>query len=311
MENKSHAIVAGIFTLVLLTAVILVGIWLNRDRVKWVPYQIATKLSVPGLNPQAAVRYRGLDVGRVDQISFDPDVPGQILVRINIRPDTPVTQSTFATLGYQGVTGIAYVQLDDDGSRPIKLHSSKEQIARIEMRPSLLDQLQTRGLAILQQAEEITKRVNTMLAPANQQAVMQMFDKLGKVATEMQAIPRQLQPTLEKLPAMTAQAQQTLNSLNTLSQNASTLTVSLNNMATGLQAPTGLITQLGTAAEHVGTVASKLEYETLPLAHDVRSSLRTLNRTLDNLSERPQSVLWGMPRAVPGPGETGFAERGK
>ena len=47
MENKSHAVTAGIFTLVLLTAAILISIWLNRDRVQWVPYQIATKLSIP------------------------------------------------------------------------------------------------------------------------------------------------------------------------------------------------------------------------------------------------------------------------
>ena len=45
----------------------LIGLWLNRDRVERVPYEIATKLSIPGLNPQAAVRYRGLDVGKVDE----------------------------------------------------------------------------------------------------------------------------------------------------------------------------------------------------------------------------------------------------
>src|SRR6476660_360616 len=121
MENKSHALLAGIFTIALLTAAILIALWFNRDRVEWVPYEIATKLSIPGLNPQAAVRYRGLDVGKVDDILFDPNAVGQILVRISVRPDTPITQSTFATLGYQGVTGIAYVQLDDDGSRPVKL----------------------------------------------------------------------------------------------------------------------------------------------------------------------------------------------
>ncbi|MGE5652000.1 MlaD family protein [Noviherbaspirillum sp. UKPF54] len=306
MENKSHAVVAGLFTLALLAAAVLIGLWLNRDRVQWVPYQIATKQSIPGLNPQANVRYRGLDVGKVEDISFDPQVPGQILVRIKVRPDTPVTHSTFASLGYQGVTGIAYVQLDDDGSNPTKLPSSEENIARIDMRPSLFDQLQTRGLAILQQAQEVTRRLNDMLAPANQQAILSAFEKAGKAASAMEAVPRQLQPTLEKLPALTAQAQQTLSSVNTLAQNTSALTVSLDKMSRNLQAPGGALAQLGNAAEQMGSMASKLEYETLPLAGDMRSSLRALNRTLDNLNERPQSVLFGMPRAAPGPGEPGF-----
>ena len=44
MENKSHAMIAGLFTIAMLAAVILGAIWLNRDREVRVPYQIATRL---------------------------------------------------------------------------------------------------------------------------------------------------------------------------------------------------------------------------------------------------------------------------
>jgi phospholipid/cholesterol/gamma-HCH transport system substrate-binding protein len=308
MENKSHAVIAGLFTLALLAAAIFIGLWLNRDRTEWVPYQIATKLSIPGLNPQAAVRYRGLDVGKVDAINFDPNAVGQILVHISVRPDTPVTQSTFATLGYQGVTGIAYVQLDDDGSQPRKLPSSEQHVARIEMRPSLFDQLQNRGLAILQQTQDIARRVNDLLAPANQKKILDAFDNVSKAANELAAIPHQLQPTLARIPALTTQAQQTLGSINALSKDASALTNNLNSMTGKLQAPNGPIEQIGNAASQVGALANKFNHETLPLVNDTRTTIRTLNRTLENLNERPQSVLFGSPTAVPGPGEAGFAE---
>lgn len=311
MENKSHALIAGLFTIVLLTAAILIGIWFNRDREERVPYQIATKLSVPGLTPQAAVRFRGLDVGKVESITFDPEVIGQILVHISVRPDTPMTQSTFATLGYQGVTGIAYVQLDDDGTKPVKLPSSEQQIARIEMRPSLFDQLQTRGLAILEQTEEVAKRINTMLDPDNQKAIIAAFNNVSKAATEVETIPRQLQPTLERLPALTSQAQQALNALTTLSKDASTLTSNLNGLTTTLQAPGGPLETFANSAEQIGSVANKLQHDTLPLANDARSSLRAINRTLDNVSERPQSILFGAPAITPGPGEPGFVAPSK
>ena len=307
MENKAHALIAGLFTIVLLAAAVSIGIWLNRDRVEYVPYQIATKLSVPGLNPQAAVRYRGLDVGKVDDITFDPQVVGQILVHISVKPDTPITQSTFATLGYQGVTGIAYVQLDDDGSKPVKLQSSPRQVARIEMRPSLFDQLQTRGLAILQQTEEVAKRVNDMLSPANQQAILAAFDNVSRAATQVETIPRQLEPTLAKLPGVTAQAQKSLASLDALSRDASALASSLNSIATKMNAPGGTIATITDTAARLSSMAERIEYDTLPLASDARSSIRALNRTLDNLSERPQSVLFGSPDIAPGPGEPGFA----
>lgn len=307
MENKAHALIAGLFTIALVAATVFIGIWLNRDRVDWVPYQIATKLSVPGLNPQAAVRYRGLDVGKVESITFDPLITGQILVNIKVRPETPITQSTFATLGYQGVTGIAYVQLDDDGTSANRVSSSEEKLARIEMRPSLFDQLQTRGLEILKQTEQVASRVNDMLSPENEKIIMATFEGVSKAAAELAAVPRQLQPTLERLPALTRDAQQTLQSLNKLSKEASDLTNSLTGLSTKLQAPNGPIATISDAAERVGSAADKLEHDTLPLANDARSSIRALNRTLDNLSERPQSVLFGAPEIAPGPGEPGFA----
>lgn len=307
MENKSHALLAGVFTLTLLVIAVLLGLWFNRDRVQWVPYEIATKLSVPGLNPQAAVRYRGLDVGRVDRIIFDPAVPGQILIRISIKPDTPVTQSTYATLGYQGVTGIAYVQLDDDGSKPVRVISSKNQVARIDLRPSIFDNLQTRGMAILEQTEALTKRFNTLLDPENQKAMLAAFDNVSRAATAIEAIPGQLEPTLKKLPALSAEAQKTLASVSTLSKDASSLTSNLNLMTTRLQAPGGPLQTLTTSAERLGSVANQFEIDVVPLAHDTQSTLRNLNRTIDGFNQRPQGILFGATKPKPGPGEVGFA----
>jgi phospholipid/cholesterol/gamma-HCH transport system substrate-binding protein len=306
MENKAHALMAGIFTIVLLIAAVLISLWFNRDRVERVPYQIATKLSVPGLNPQAAVRYRGLDIGRVDAISFDPKVPGQILIHISVRPDAPITKGTFAVLGYQGVTGIAYVQLDDDGADPQAVASSKNAIARIDMRPSLLDQLETRGLAILVQTEELTKRFNNLLQPANQKAMLDAFDNVGKAAIEVETIPRQLGPTLAKLPALTADARAALASVTRLADSTTRLTGNLDSFASKLQAPDGPVARFSNTFEEMSALANRVEFETLPLARDARSSLRAVNRTLDNFNERPQSILFGAPGTAPGPGESGF-----
>jgi phospholipid/cholesterol/gamma-HCH transport system substrate-binding protein len=292
--------IAGLFTIAMLAAVIFGAIWFNRDREVRVPYQLATRLSVPGLNPQAAVRYRGLDVGRVTRIGFDPQAPGQILVDFSVRPDTPVTRSTFATLGYQGVTGLAFVQLDDDGSNPAPVESSSDRVARIELRPSLLDSLQTRGLAILVQTEALTKRLSDLLSAENEKAILSTFGKVGSAAAAIEALPRQLEPTLEAMPALVGEAQRSLAALNRLSRSADAL-------ATSLQAPGSPVARVGAAADSVSVLASRFEREVLPLSADIRGSLRVLNRTLNSLNERPQSILFGGAGVRPGPGEAGFA----
>lgn len=300
MENRAHAVIAGLFTIAMVLAAVLAAIWFNRDREVRVPYQIATRLSVPGLNPQAAVRYRGLDVGRVDRIGFDPQVPGQILVDISVKPDTPVTRSTFGTLGYQGVTGLAYVQLDDEGGDPARVSSSKEQLARIELRPSLLDSLQSKGLTILVQTEELTKRLSVLLNDKNQQTILTAFADVSRAAGAIETLPAQLEPTLAAMPALAGEAQRSLAALTRLARNADTL-------ATGLQGPGSAVARVGAAADDVSVVADRFINEVLPLTSDVRASLRVLNRTLNGLTERPQSILFGGPGVQPGPGEAGFA----
>ena len=109
MENKAHAMAAGIFVVVL--SILLVGLasWLTRDTGKRDLYEITTRETVTGLQAQAPVRLRGVDVGKVAVIGFDPKVQGNVLMRLEIDHEAPVTQATFATLGFQGVTGLAFL----------------------------------------------------------------------------------------------------------------------------------------------------------------------------------------------------------
>lgn len=314
MENRSHALVTGLFTIALLGAAVLLGIWFNRDNVKRVPYLLATTLSVPGLNPQAEVRYRGLEVGRVDTIDFDPRVAGQILVHISVDEHTPVTKTTFATLGYQGVTGIAYVQLDDDSVGAARLATNAGQPARIMLRPGLLDQLEKRGVAILDQVEQVSAKINALASPANQKIMLSAFQDLSHTAQQFDAIPKQLGPTLAELPKLTAQAQHSLDAITNLSGDVSALARNWNLLGTRLQAPGGAIDKVSNTMDQldlsVQAIASGIELEALPhvieLSNEASSSMRALKSTMHTLNEHPQSLLFGAPAVAPGPGETNF-----
>ncbi|MYN10981.1 MlaD family protein [Pseudoduganella aquatica] len=307
MENRSHALMTGFFTISLLIAAVLFGIWFNRDRVEREPYLIATSLSVPGLNPQAAVRYRGLEVGKVDDIGFDAKVAGQILVHLSVDPDTPITKTTFATLGYQGVTGIAYIQLDDESVGSERLRTSAGNPTRIPLHPGLFDQLEKRGKAILSKAEKVTDSLDTLLSPANQKTMLGAFADVSETAREFRSVPAQLGPTLDKLPKLVEQAQGSLAAVNRLADDATKLSASL-------QGPNGAISRLNSTVDRVGlsleTVAGGVELETLPninaLTDETRSSMRAVRRTMNTLNDKPQSILFGTPDATPGPGEAGF-----
>ena len=172
MENKSHALAAGTFVLLLLALLITLAVWLTRDSRQLRVFELASHDAVTGLQPQASVRFKGVPVGKVTAIDLDPQSGAQVLVRIAISDQTPITKSTFATLGFQGVTGLAFVQLDDSGESSEALQSSERKPHRIPMRPGLLSKLSDQGEQILSQLEETTRRVNLLLASANQQNLM-------------------------------------------------------------------------------------------------------------------------------------------
>jgi phospholipid/cholesterol/gamma-HCH transport system substrate-binding protein len=315
MENRSHALMTGVFTIALLVAAVLVGIWLNRDSSETVPFEIVTTQSIPGLNPQATVRYRGLEVGRVDDIIFDPRVTGQILIKLSVDTSTPVTTTTFASLGYQGVTGIAFLQLDDDRTGSPLLKSAPGRIARLPLRPGLLDQIEKRGLAILERTERITESLDRLMSPENQQTIVGAFDNISKAAAAYGEIPKRLGPTIDKLPALANKLDQTASAVNTLATSANGMVHNYDALATTLQAPDGPVNRLNAAIGSLQGVTSNLEMQTLPhlteMTDEARASLRAVKRTANSLSDRPQSILFGGPNAQPGPGEPGFTAPSK
>lgn len=299
MENKSHALWAGFFTLAMLCATIFAGIWLNRDKTLRTEYLIVTKKPVSGLNPQASVRYKGLAVGRVDRIYFDPEVKGQIDIKISINPETPITQSTFATLGYQGVTGIAFVQLDDDGSHPEKLVSHAALQGVIPLRPGLFEKIESSSSIILANAQLASERLLQFLTLENQKTMLSAFSSTAKATDRWSAVADDLKPTLQRMPRLAQQADQTLLSVQDLAKNVAQLSQQLGGLANQLQDPNGPLNQ---------TINSygNLSENARSLTHDVTRTVRTFNQTLEQINENPQDLIWGRPAGMPGPGEAGF-----
>ena len=121
MEAKVNFAVVGVFVLVLGPALIAGVLWFTSGkyyRKNYEIYQTYMTESVSGLNLDAPVRYRGVDVGRVRRIALAPGNVEQVQLTLDIDRGTPVKEDTIAVLQTQGLTGIAYVELTG-GSRDL------------------------------------------------------------------------------------------------------------------------------------------------------------------------------------------------
>jgi phospholipid/cholesterol/gamma-HCH transport system substrate-binding protein len=297
MENRSHALAAGLFTLALVAALIAAGLWFRRDDTRFAQYVVTTKSSVTGLKAEAAVRYRGVDVGRVEAIRIRPGDSGRIDIRIGVQEDTPITRSTYAQLGYQGVTGLAFVSLDDDGSSSEALKPGNGEPARIDMRPSVLDS----GLDLVAAARELSLRLNDLLSADNRKLLTRSLAGIELAARQTAELAQRLQPGAGDLQALVGDARGALADVSRLARKIEERSVALDRMAASL--------------DDLGVASRSFNDETLPrinaLVEQLQRDSRTLDRVLSALNENPQAFVFGTQRSKPGPGESGFKDGGR
>ncbi|HLP25639.1 MAG TPA: MlaD family protein, partial [Acidobacteriota bacterium] len=155
MENRAHALAAGIFVIAMGIAVA-AAFWFFGGKKESDIYLLETRRNVTGLNVQAQVRYRGIRAGKVEAIDQDPADPRVILVKIGLDPRFRLTRSSVAKLGYQGITGLAFVEIEDDGSNPELLPADDDNPARLQLRPGLLETLSERAGDIVTQIGDVS-----------------------------------------------------------------------------------------------------------------------------------------------------------
>ncbi len=313
MENKAHALAAGLFTLLLGAAVLLAAMWFSGETYEKASYQLESKFPVTGLNEQAVVRFRGVDIGKVTRIAFDPNDKRTILVDIAIQSDMTLTRSAYAEVRYQGVTGLSYVMLDDPGTNaerepPVGDPGS----VRIPIRESLFSSLAEAGQAVLADARELMKRMGAFLSDQNQAEFARTMQNIEGATRQITVLTKAIEPAARNSEAMVADARKTF-------QQAEKLLAEISDTNRDLAKRLEAIDRVAGSAEKAGNAVTSLvdnvASETLPrvnaLADELAHTSRNLDRLATSLREQPQSLVFGRKAGALGPGETQPDSRGK
>ena len=290
MENRSHAMLAGIFTLVFLIAAAVAAIWISKKNVPLMPFELVASSPVTGLSVQSQVRYQGVPVGRVESLRFIEDKPGQVRIMIGIDPKAPITEATWAEIVTAGVTGISNIELKDNGTSSIRLTSTPQKLAEIPIRPSFLERLTSQGGGMIVSIERVLSQVEKLAGNENIEAISLTLKKLPAVMDGMATTARQVDVALGEFATLSRSAQDAIKILN---------------------GPNGPMQQAAQSLRSIQEVAAQLRASTLPdvtmLSVSVSDAARAFSLTARQLGQSPQSLIFGPPRVVAGPGEAGFA----
>jgi phospholipid/cholesterol/gamma-HCH transport system substrate-binding protein len=334
MDTKINYTLIGLFTLLLTTVLVAIILWLSvgSSTKAYATYVAYMQESVAGLNLNAPVKYRGVDVGKVEHIELDPEDPERVRLTLGIEEGIPIKANTVAILASSGLTGIAYVELTGGTKDSPPLRAKKNPpYPVIDTGPSLLVRLDTALTKLLAEftgvaadLSHIAQSVDTVLIEQNQQALAKTLKNTERLSqaladlTTNQEMQRTLARTLHNTEQLT----------DHLAVHGARLESGINDLAIileeGAKASTQiplLIEQATRSLRPVEKTAQELEILLREGQQGIRLFSQSTSRRIDQLfndfdqiaqnlehfSERvgqnPRTLLFGPSSARPGPGE--------
>lgn len=313
MNTRSNNVLVGIFVLLMLGVFIAGVLWLSaggppRDYDYYLSYMTE---SVSGLSVDAAVKYKGVDIGRVREIKLDPENPERVRLLLMVLEGTPIKVDTVATLELQGLTGLAEINLTGGSKDSAQLTRGDDQYPVIPSRPSLLVRLDDTLSELLGNLTETSARLNALLNEENRAA-------LGTILKNVDMTTAALAKESNDMEGVIADAKETLKNFRRTSRRLPRLIEKFQASAEALERMAIAMEETGVTLSETG-VALKQTVETsgqdierftrtaMPeatlLVSELRQTAENLRRMSDILERDPSALLFGGPPQEPGPGE--------
>jgi len=291
MAGKTSKFMVGLFvTLGAILGVVAI-IWVGATKYfeKGNVYVTYFDESVQGLQRDSIVKYRGVDVGRVEQIRVAPDNRLiAVIMKVNLKEDLPRT--TVAQLKVAGITGLVFVELDR------KKMEEPDQSPRITF-PSEYPVIPSRPSEI----QRIMAGVNAVVEKFNQIDTQGVFDQLKSTAAEienffrgqrMKAILANLETTTANLQGITQRVEKSVGAGRVEEV-----------LAEAREALQGTRTLMGTLQGEVSGMNIKetmgqtraIAAEVKATSENLRQASETLETFLGRISDRPSDLLFGKP----------------
>lgn len=273
METKANYVAVGAFVLACMLALVVALLWLAGAQYsqEFAYYQTYFTGPVTGLGDGTAVRYNGIDVGRVTKLNFDPDDPKKVIVTMQINPDLKLHEDSIASIASEGLTGGSYVEIDGGKKdSPLLTRQPGQRYPVIKSRASTLQQLAESAPQLIAKLNKVGDRLNELLDAENLKNVSETLSNL-----------RQTTDVIEK---HSADLDRTMSNLDTASGKLNVTLAHADDAVTR-------IGKLSSDADNIvnGDTAAQLS----ELVTESRSLVSNLNHLSTELDRQPTKLIFG------------------
>ena len=303
METRAHHVLIGLFTVIVIAAALLFGLWLAKASTDkaFHDYEVVFQEAVTGLSKGSPVQYNGIKVGDVIQLKLDPADPRKVLARIRLAGDTPVKHDTHAKLVLTGLTGITNIQLSGGSPDSPPLIGQRGNLPVIVADPSPLTKLLANGEDLMTSINEVVLRANELLSDQNVEHINHVLAHLDQASGAFADQRDEIRQLLQQLTLASRHANATLIQTEQLARNANGLVNdqgkaamdSMKASMASLQHATSSIDQLLTLNHDALDNGMRGVGEMGPAMNELRKTLDSLHSISRKLDDNPAGYLLG------------------
>jgi len=308
METRASHILVGGFVILFIAGLIGFAVWLAKvdlDR-EYIDYDIYFDGTVSGLYKRGTVYYLGIPVGEVRDITLAPHDPRKVRVWVRLDADVPVNEGATARLEFQGLTGVAYVELNGgDPERPRIEAMDGAPRPVIPSEASAFQELFENAPNLINEAIMTVVRLQMLLSDENLANVRELLASLSKTAGNVAGASEDLDGLVKDTRVTLQAAAIAAENLGKLADNGNALLEEdgkrlVEESVKTLEAARAMVARIdGLVAANEGNV-TQFVGGTLPeisrMVMDLRRASRNLSRLIGRIEQSPGDALFG-----PGP----------
>ncbi|HCE6863491.1 TPA: MCE family protein [Pseudomonas aeruginosa] len=303
METRAHHVLIGLFSVIVIGAALLFGLWLAKSgsEGKFNYYDIVFNEAVSGLSQGSSVQYSGIKVGDVAFLRLDPQDPRKVWARIRVVASAPIKQDTTAKLALTGITGTSIIQLSSGTPASPMLEGKDGKIPVIVATPSPLTQLLSNGEDLMGNINQLIARFSNLLSEENTARISRTLDHLDQATGALSAerenvssVMQQLAQASRQANAALAQASELMRSANgLLNEQGKGMLENANKTMASLERTSATLDQLISENRHSLDGGIQGLSELGPAVSELRDTLAALRGISRRLEENPANYLLG------------------
>ena len=302
MARQVSTFMIGLFVTIGIILGVSVIVWIGASQYleKGTMYVTYFDESVQGLQRDSSVKYRGVEVGRIVNIGVAPDNKLiEVVMKINLKDD--LARNTVTQLKAVGITGIVFVELDQQQPEALKLSPQIRFAAEytvIPSRPSETKQILSGIYEVIEKINHVDFRGISEKIKTTAQSADEFFagGQMRRVMSNLESSTAALDKSMKRLDKIMAEGNlgEAIAEARQALAEARSLLAKLNSEVKDMRLKDTAV-KANQVMDALGRTARTSAVDIQTTTENLRRASETLDRLLERIEANPSDLFFSKP----------------